>query len=86
MVAIAHVNIHDAKTHLSRLIQRALDGENIVIAKAGRPLVRLVPVLTDSFDKRRSLGFLKDEIQVSPDFDAPLPDDILDAFGPSGKG
>ena len=71
--------MHAAKTHLSRLIDEAAAGEDIVIAKAGKPMVRLVPVET----KRRRTGFGVDKgkIWISDDFDAPLPDDLLKLFG-----
>jgi prevent-host-death family protein len=72
------VNIHAAKTHLSRLVDDAAQGEEIVIAKAGKPVARLV-ALTDSRPPRR-LGGLRGKIKIPEDFDAPLPDDILDAF------
>jgi prevent-host-death family protein len=72
------VNIHAAKTRLSRLVDDAAKGEEIVIAKAGKPLARLVP-LADAWPKRR-LGRLAGKVQIPEDFDAPLPDDILDAF------
>jgi prevent-host-death family protein len=72
------VNIHAAKTHLSRLVDDAAQGEEIVIAKAGKPVARLVP-LTGSRPKRR-LGGLAGKVRIPDDFDAPLPDDILDAF------
>jgi prevent-host-death family protein len=61
------VNIHEAKTHLSRLIERAAKGESFVIAKAGRPLVKVVAV--DVPRKIRRLGFLVGEIVVPTDFD-----------------
>jgi len=72
------VNIHAAKTQLSRLVEDAANGEEIVIAKAGKPVARLVP-LGDPKRKRR-LGGLAGKVQIPEDFDAPLPDDILDAF------
>ena len=72
------VNIHAAKTHLSRLVDQAVAGEEIVVAKAGKPLVKLVPVNKPKV--RRKPGFLKGRIKISDDFDAPLPDDLLDAF------
>jgi prevent-host-death family protein len=73
------VNLHAAKTHLSRLVDEAANGEEIVIAKAGKPMVRLVPVAS----KRRRTGFGADKgkIWISDDFDAPLPDDVLRQFG-----
>lgn len=68
------VNVYEAKTHLSRLLQEALAGEEVVIARDGVPLVRLVPV-TDS-EPRPLLGLMK-EIWIADDFDAPL-DDFAD--------
>lgn len=72
------VNIHEAKTHLSRLLVRVMGGEEVIIAKAGKPVARLVP-----FDERphqRTPGTAAGEIVISPDFDAPLPDDLLESF------
>lgn len=69
------VNIHEAKTHLSRLIQEALDGNDVVIARGNEPLVRLVVV--ESARRHRSLGWAKGQITIGPDFDAPL-DDFTD--------
>jgi prevent-host-death family protein len=72
------VNLHAAKTHLSRLVDDAAAGEEVVIAKAGKPMVRLVPV---GPQKRTGFGDLKGRIRIAADFDAPLPDDLLRAFG-----
>lgn len=72
------VNIHEAKTHLSRLVDEAASGKEIVIAKAGKPLAKLVPLAAAS--RRRRLGILKGKITVPDDFDAPLPEDVLDSF------
>ena len=72
------VNIHEAKTQLSRLVEDAASGQEIIIAKAGRPVARLVPLAAAV--RRKQLGLLRGKIRVSPDFDAPLPDDVLDAF------
>ncbi len=66
------VNIHEAKTHLSRLIQEALEGEEIVIARGNEPVVRLV--LVESARPKRSLGWVKGKVTMAPDFDAPLDD------------
>ncbi len=66
------VNIHQAKTHLSRLIQAALDGEEIIIAKGKQPLVKLTP-LAEARPARR-LGGLEGKVWISDDFDAPLED------------
>ena len=67
-------NMHDAKTHLSRLAERAAGGEEILIARNGRPVARLVP-LEDSRPPRR-LGLWKGKVQISEDFDEPLPDEV----------
>jgi prevent-host-death family protein len=73
------VNIHDAKTHFSKLIERVLLGEEIVIAKAGRPVAKLVPIAPESRD--RQPGSAKGTFVVPPDFDAPLPDDVIAEWG-----
>lgn len=67
------VNIHEAKTHLSRLLMRVAQGEEIVIARAGKPIARLVPVEPKT---RRLLGQDKGLFEVPEDFNAPLPDDL----------
>ena len=64
------VNLYEAKTHLSELVERAANGEEIVIAKSGRPRVRLVPISTRSTP--RQLGTLRGKIVVRKDFDEPL--------------
>lgn len=73
------VNIHAAKTHLSRLVEQAAAGEEIIIAKAGTPLAKLGP-LAHAGRKKRRLGLLAGRMAIPADFDAPLPADILDAF------
>jgi prevent-host-death family protein len=70
-------NMHEAKTHLSRLAERAADGEEIVIARNGRPLARLVPMPER---RTRALGLARGRIDLGEDFDAPLPSDIQEAF------
>lgn len=72
------VNLHAAKTHLSRLVDEAASGRDVVIAKAGKPMVRLVPVQSRA---RTGFGDLKGRIRMTADFDAPLPDDWLRRFG-----
>lgn len=72
------INIHEAKTHLSRLVEEVAAGEEIIIAKAGKPIARLVPL--DNAPKKRRLGLLKGQLKVPEDFDAPLPDDVLGLF------
>jgi prevent-host-death family protein len=63
------VNIHEAKTHLSRLVEQAANGEPFVIARAGKPLVRVVALDTPSPGKIRRLGFMAGQIAVPDDFD-----------------
>lgn len=75
------VNIHEAKTHLSRLIEQAINGEPFVIAKAGKPLVMVVPI--DSPKSRQRLGFMKGLIQVPEDFNEMGQKEIEDLFGGS---
>ena len=72
------VNIHHAKTHLSRLVDEAARGREIIIARAGKPVARLVP-LSES-PRKKKFGLLKGRIRIAADFDAPLPDDVLDLF------
>jgi prevent-host-death family protein len=72
------INIHEAKTHLSRLVDEVADGEEIVIAKAGKPMARLVAL--EPARQTRRLGLLKDKIWIADDFDAPLPEEILALF------
>lgn len=63
------VNIHEAKTHLSRLVERAAAGEEIIIGKAGKPMARLVPFRESKLPKRKP-GAWKGKVWISPDFDA----------------
>jgi prevent-host-death family protein len=72
------VNTHEAKTQLSRLLRRVAAGEEITIANRGVPVARLVPVSTPK--PMRQLGAYGDTIKIADDFDAPLPDEILEAF------
>jgi len=74
-------NMHEAKTHLSRLAERAAGGEEIVIARNGRPLARLVAIPERP---PRRLGLARGAIHIGEDFDAPLPPEIQEAF--EGKG
>jgi prevent-host-death family protein len=75
------VNIYEAKTHLSRLLREVASGAEIVIAKDGHPLARLVPI--EQAGGKREMGFAADRVTVADDFDAPLPSDLLDAFDAS---
>ena len=72
------VNIHHAKTHLSRLVEEAADGEEIVIAKHNRPVARLVAL--ESSARPRKPGGWEGQVWMAEDFDAPLPKDLEDAF------
>lgn len=72
-------NVHAAKTQLSKLLQKALDGEEVVIARAGKPLVRLVPV--ESAPKRRVPGLWKGQFELPDDFNDPLPEFERDFYG-----
>ncbi len=72
------VNMHDAKTNFSKLVDAAANGEEIIIAKAGKPVARLVP-LAQTVPLRRP-GSMKGQIRIADDFDAPLPEDILASF------
>jgi prevent-host-death family protein len=72
------VNIHEAKTRLSQLIEEVEAGGEVVIARAGSPVARLVAI--DSQRPRRVLGALAGRVQLPKGFNAPLPEDVLDAF------
>ncbi|MES3025238.1 MAG: type II toxin-antitoxin system Phd/YefM family antitoxin [Pseudomonadota bacterium] len=72
------VNIHEAKTNFSKLVDAAAGGEEIVIAKAGKPTARLGPIEKRKVTPR--FGALKGKIQLGDDFDAPLPEDVVAAF------
>ena len=72
------VNIHAAKTHLSRLVEQASRGEEIIIARAGRPVAKLGPFVPT--ERRRRPGLLKGRIRIAADFDAPLPGKVLREF------
>ncbi|RXT55864.1 prevent-host-death protein [Bosea sp. Tri-44] len=74
------VNIHEAKTNLSRLVEQVSKGESVVIAKAGKPMVKLVPL--DEAERRvaKRIGFMDGEIQVPDDFDTMGADVIIDMF------
>ena len=76
---MSQVNIHEAKTHLSRLVKEAANGKEIVIAISGKPVARLVP-LEAAPAKKRKPGRLKGKIRITGDFDAPLPEALLEQF------
>ena len=72
------VNIHEAKTQFSRLVDAAAAGEEIIIAKAGVPAARLGPIVQTKPSRR--FGVLKGKVVIADDFDAPLPEDVLADF------
>jgi len=69
------VNMHKAKSDLSRLVGRALAGEDVIITRSGKPVARLVPIRNE-----RVPGLARGEMTISSDFDAALPEDLLDSF------
>jgi len=72
------VNVHEAKTHFSRLLARVSNGEEIIISKAGKPVARLIPV--EENPVKRVAGSAKGKVIIAEDFDAPLPESILNSF------
>lgn len=74
------VNIHEAKTHLSRLVEQAADGDGFIIAKAGKPMVKVVPLDTNETKSPRRLGFMEGEIEVPDNFDRIDADEIQRLF------
>jgi len=75
------VNIHEAKTHLSSLLDRAVKGEPFIIAKAGKPLVKVVPLDAPEAGEARRLGFMAGQIEVPDDFDRMGSSEIEQLFG-----
>ena len=71
-------NIHEAKTHLPKLLERVAGGEDVIIARAGVPVARLVPVNLPA--EERPLGTEQGRVVIAEDFDAPLPPDVLESF------
>lgn len=76
------VNVHEAKTHLSRLLEDVQAGQAVVIARAGKPIARLIPFRATRAP--RVLGVMAGRLTVPSDFDAPLPEEVLKAF--EGRG
>ena len=72
------VNIHEAKTHFSRLLERVAVGEEVIIAKAGKPMARLSPIAAPV--RKKHLGLLRGRIKVADDFNTPLDDAVLGLF------
>jgi prevent-host-death family protein len=83
-VATRTVNIHEAKTHLSRLVERAARGEPFIIAKAGKPLVKVVAIDAPSVGEMPRMGFMKGQISVPDDFDRMGQEEIEQLFGIDG--
>ena len=75
---MTQMNVHEAKTHLSKLLDQALAGEDVVIMRSGKPLVRLTPV--ETAPASRALGTAKGDFVVPEDFNEPLPDEVLAQF------
>lgn len=75
------VNIHEAKTHLSRLIERAVKGEPFIIAKSGKPMVKVIAIDTPSAEEARRVGFMAGQFSVPADFDRMGRDEIGKLFG-----
>ncbi len=76
---MSQINVYEAKTHLSELVERAARGEEIIIARAGVPRARLVALAPVDIERRPGRG--RGTIRIAADFDAPLPADIAAAFG-----
>ncbi|HET9672449.1 MAG TPA: type II toxin-antitoxin system Phd/YefM family antitoxin [Actinomycetota bacterium] len=72
------VNVHEAKTRFSRLLERVALGDEVIIAKAGRPVARLVPIVPEV--RERHPGTARGDVWIGPDFDAPLPEDVGSSF------
>ena len=71
------VSVHEAKTHLSRLLRRIASGEEVTILRSGTPVARLVPIREKPI---RQLGLDAGKVRIADDFDDPLPEDFLEAF------
>jgi prevent-host-death family protein len=80
MKAPKQVNVHEAKTHLSKLLAEVEKGHEIVLARDGKPIAKLIP-FSAGRKNRLPLGDLKGRIWIADDFDAPLPDELLDEWG-----
>jgi prevent-host-death family protein len=75
---MAQVNIYEAKTHLSKYVEQAESGQDVIIARGGRPVAKLTSISPER--RKVRFGVLKGKIRVADDFDAPLPDDVLASF------
>lgn len=74
------VNIHEAKTHLSRLVEEAANGESFVIAKAGKPMVKVIRLDAEPAKPKRRLGFMEGQFEVPEDFDTMFQEEIEEMF------
>lgn len=72
------INVHEAKTHFSKLLERVALGEEVVIARAGHPVAKLVPIAPDVAE--RHPGSARGDVRVGDDFDAPMPDEVRRGF------
>jgi prevent-host-death family protein len=72
------INIHEAKTHLSRIVDEVAAGSEVIIAKAGKPMARLTPLA--GLPRAKRLGLLKGKVRVPDDFNAPLSEDVIAGF------
>lgn len=81
MEAARQYNVHEAKTHFSRILEQVATGEEVIISKAGKPVAKVVPLRPRVH--RTGRGSLRDQIRIREDFDE-LPDDIAEAFGMDG--
>ena len=79
MKSVRQVNVHEAKTHLSKLLAEVEKGHEIVLARDGKPVAKLVPFAAKA--NRITFGDFKGRIRIADDFDAPLPDELLDEWG-----
>lgn len=77
------VNIHEAKTHLSKLVDKAASGESFIIAKAGKPLVKVIALSAPDESEKKRMGFLKGQIKVPDNFDQIAADEIKKLFNRS---
>ena len=78
------VNIHDAKTRLSKLVGQAVQGEAFIIAKAGKPMVKVIPLGNEQVGAAHRLGFMQGEISIPDDFDQMGSDEITHLFAGGG--
>jgi prevent-host-death family protein len=74
------VNIHEAKTHLSKLVEKAAQGEPFIIAKAGKPMVKVVPIDTPTGKKPQRLGFMRGQFEIPDNFDRMMEKEIEEMF------